>query len=670
VVIVLRCVMAPGAKGEAKRWEREYVHVGDRLVAGPSTLQASGDSRLCVVRADVPGRDRDVNRIALAMPALRLGIFLLFTRNSKAGKLRGRVSALGTAARFIHKPWETRKTTTHQLGSLPSTRGERRIGRKRSLPASAMAPSPEVIDLTGDDDDSGGGGGTMAVPRGGGAGVDFFSSRKRRKHLLGADRKKPPPQQQQTLAVASKSSQNVKKEAADGEMKPAASMDFGDVDDDDDDPYFDDEVQLVDPPATLELFPSGAAPVSASSSDGRGSAVVAAAAKWGVASAAATASAAPNGDDVELVGTKNSTRLSHMRQHCTEHPFSVDPKLFCQDCYCYVCDVPASECETWERDHCRATNTGPTAYSWRLRREQAKNPKPPAWNSPCLASDSTDSTDSTATSDPYNRLYGSGPWEPNHPDATANYAAYAGINAYDTHLLLVKCRHCGWFSRNKRSLSSNPSCDDWCYACGRVGDPAALLKRQGKAYKPGPTSIRLGAKTYPFRLRAHDPRKMRDFQARWATFEDKPNGWKYSEVDMEKELFDHRFGKRPSLERILGSVPVVENGKIPVDGARKFVTTATGSTTLSAVETEAVLLDTDAVQLLDALYSIAPRFGANSVSRDGYVGRLEGNLIASWNKETRSGVRHSFRSVFLIDLPTCCSHFGSLTGACGRSVPA
>jgi hypothetical protein len=32
-----------------------------------------------------------------------------------------------------------------------------------------------------------------------------------------------------------------------------------------------------------------------------------------------------SGDDVEVVGTKNTTRLPDMRQHCTERPFSADP---------------------------------------------------------------------------------------------------------------------------------------------------------------------------------------------------------------------------------------------------------------------------------------------------------------------------------------------------------
>jgi hypothetical protein len=514
-----------------------------------------------------------------------------------------------------------------------------------------MAPSPEVIDLTGDDDDVGG---MLASTS---ARFEGSSSRKRRKQARVADRKPPPPTQQpKTLGVATNRSMNVKKEVAEGEMKPAATMDVDeDEDGKDDDAYYDrddsyeddddDEVQLVDPPATLELLPLGAAPISASSSDGgRGDA---AAAIPGVAFAAAAAASA--GEDVELVGIKNSTRLSHMRQHCTEHPFAVDPKLFCQDCYCYVCDVPASECEAWETDHCRATNTGPTAYVWRQRREQAKNPKPPAWNSPMVAG-------GVAVSGPSNRLLGDGPWEPTHAVANANYEGFAGLNVfdddyaddddddygygygygYDDDPQLVKCRHCGWFSRNKRSASSNPSCEDWCYACGRVGDPAALLKHQGKPYKPGPNSIQLGSKTFSFRLRAHDPRKMKEFKAKWTRFEGKADGWNYSEVNMEKELFDHRFGERPSLGRILGSAPVVGIDKIPVDGARKWVSTTT-SRTPSAVETEAILLDDDAVRLLDSLYSVASRFGNNNASP--FVEALKGNLAASWNTENRCGVR-------------------------------
>lgn len=70
------------------------------------------------------------------------------------------------------------------------------------------------------------------------------------------------------------------------------------------------------------------------------------------------AAAATAGGDVEVVGTMNPMRLPHMRQHCTEFPFDEDVQKFCGDCFCYVCDVSASECRNWSEEHCRATDTG------------------------------------------------------------------------------------------------------------------------------------------------------------------------------------------------------------------------------------------------------------------------------------------------------------------------
>ena len=70
------------------------------------------------------------------------------------------------------------------------------------------------------------------------------------------------------------------------------------------------------------------------------------------------AAAATAGGDVEVVGTMNPMRLPQMRQHCTEFPFDEDVQKFCGDCFCYVCDVSASECRNWSEEHCRATDTG------------------------------------------------------------------------------------------------------------------------------------------------------------------------------------------------------------------------------------------------------------------------------------------------------------------------
>ena len=66
-------------------------------------------------------------------------------------------------------------------------------------------------------------------------------------------------------------------------------------------------------------------------------------------------------DEFQIIGDKNAMRLPHMRQHCVEHRFVEDNsrisvrmdatdvnecnQKYCNLCYCFVCDVPASECK-------------------------------------------------------------------------------------------------------------------------------------------------------------------------------------------------------------------------------------------------------------------------------------------------------------------------------------
>jgi hypothetical protein len=106
---------------------------------------------------------------------------------------------------------------------------------------------------------------------------------------------------------------------------------------------------------------------------------------------------------------------------------------------------------------------------------------------------------------------------------------------------------------------------------------------------------------------------------------------------MEQELFDHRFGARPLLVRILGSVSVVSKDKIPFDGYREKTSCASNvAADAAVVETEALLLDTQAVNLLDSIHAISPTFGAPSAARNN--NKLNGEIRATWNKRTRSGV--------------------------------
>ncbi|KAG2497725.1 hypothetical protein HYH03_004461 [Edaphochlamys debaryana] len=88
------------------------------------------------------------------------------------------------------------------------------------------------------------------------------------------------------------------------------------------------------------------------------------------------------GDDEDLVITgatgQVATRdLPHPRMDCAEHPFrestSASNAAHCAQCYCFVCDVKASQCRFWgtgarERDHANARKLG----YWRRLREAAK----------------------------------------------------------------------------------------------------------------------------------------------------------------------------------------------------------------------------------------------------------------------------------------------------------
>ena len=97
--------------------------------------------------------------------------------------------------------------------------------------------------------------------------------------------------------------------------------------------------------------------------------------------------AAPD-DDVTFVGRSGQFALCdfpHARENCAVHPFGTSPRTFCAQCFCYVCDQPASKCASWF-EHCHATHT---STEWRARRRSAQerpqvspSPVPLAFGSP------------------------------------------------------------------------------------------------------------------------------------------------------------------------------------------------------------------------------------------------------------------------------------------------
>jgi len=85
-------------------------------------------------------------------------------------------------------------------------------------------------------------------------------------------------------------------------------------------------------------------------------------------------------DDLVIVGSTGtfSSDLPHARAHCVNRPFRStkervgkeeggNNEMFCPNCFCYVCDVKASDCKGWLKvGHCHAHDKDPY---WRALRE-------------------------------------------------------------------------------------------------------------------------------------------------------------------------------------------------------------------------------------------------------------------------------------------------------------
>lgn len=103
-------------------------------------------------------------------------------------------------------------------------------------------------------------------------------------------------------------------------------------------------------------------------------------------------------DDIEDLGTTNVMRLPHARHDCPEKIFIQDGlalktsgsddalmislaanKASCSLCFCFCCDVLASECPTWAGEamtastcHCLASNKGVDGQMWTELRESIR----------------------------------------------------------------------------------------------------------------------------------------------------------------------------------------------------------------------------------------------------------------------------------------------------------
>jgi len=98
-------------------------------------------------------------------------------------------------------------------------------------------------------------------------------------------------------------------------------------------------------------------------------------------------------DDVVFIPNPagQKAQFTHARCACETHTFVAPApgqllhktprnQSKCDTCFCYVCDKPAKDCATWAT-HCDATDKGPNAAYWKLRRNEMKRggaPPPPA----------------------------------------------------------------------------------------------------------------------------------------------------------------------------------------------------------------------------------------------------------------------------------------------------
>lgn len=88
-------------------------------------------------------------------------------------------------------------------------------------------------------------------------------------------------------------------------------------------------------------------------------------------------------DDVEIVGSHGDVALAdfpHSREYCAKIKFVAGfQQDYCANCYCMVCDSPASTCDEWSA-HCHAVYSSKEWQTLRQERREASTgaPKPAA----------------------------------------------------------------------------------------------------------------------------------------------------------------------------------------------------------------------------------------------------------------------------------------------------
>ena len=83
-------------------------------------------------------------------------------------------------------------------------------------------------------------------------------------------------------------------------------------------------------------------------------------------------------DEVTITGASGDVALAdfpHSREHCILFKMADGAAQHCPNCYCYVCDNPASACDEWA-SHCHAVHTSDAWLKLRRERREAAT-RPP-----------------------------------------------------------------------------------------------------------------------------------------------------------------------------------------------------------------------------------------------------------------------------------------------------
>jgi hypothetical protein len=95
------------------------------------------------------------------------------------------------------------------------------------------------------------------------------------------------------------------------------------------------------------------------------------------ASSSSSSSSSLENGEIEIIGSTGKNALSdipHARFDCVNFIFNKDPLKYCDQCYCYVCETLASECNRWIAgwrwaSHCSASHQD---KSWREERKRVR----------------------------------------------------------------------------------------------------------------------------------------------------------------------------------------------------------------------------------------------------------------------------------------------------------